>query len=146
MTKVTELKGPDQCYCLASRRSARYLTRLYERHLAPSGMTSSQFSILALLAHTPNMTVADLADAMEMERTTLVRTIKPMKEAGWIKEGAEKLGRAVVLVITRAGHQQHRRGQPFWQAAQAAFEREVGRQAAAQLRSVAVKALSRTEG
>ena len=143
---ITKLKGPYQCYCLATRRSARYLTRLYERHLAPSGMTSSQFSILALLDHTPDMTVAELADAMEMERTTLVRTIMPMKEAGWIEEGAEKLGRAVVLGITRAGLQKLKQGRPLWQAAQEAFEREVGREAAAQLRSGAIKSLARMEG
>ncbi len=143
MTKVTELPGPDQCYCLASRRSARYLTRLYERHLAPSGMTSSQFSILSFLDHVPNMTVAELANVMEMERTTLVRTIKPMREVGWIEEGAEKLGRAVVLGMTKAGLQKLEEGRPLWQAAQEAFEQEVGQEAAMQLRSVAMKSLSR---
>ena len=146
MTKTTQLKGPDQCYCLASRRSARYLTRLYERHLVPSGMTSSQFSILSFLNHTPDMRVAELAHAMEMERTTLVRTLKPMKDLGWIEEGVEKVGRAVVLGVTQAGLERLRQGRPLWQAAQKAFEQDVGKEAAAQLRRVALMALSRTEG
>ena len=146
MTKTIQLKSPDQCYCLASRRGARYLTRLYERHLAPSGMTSSQFSILSFLDHTPDMTVADLAHAMEMERTTLVRTLKPMKDLGWIEEGAEKVGRAVILGITRAGLEKLRQSRPLWQAAQKAFEQDVGKEAASQLRRMALTALSRAEG
>lgn len=145
MTKMTELTGPDQCYCLASRRSARHLTRLYERHLAPSGMTSSQFSILSFLYHKPDMTVAELANAMEMERTTLVRTIKPMKDAGWIEDGPEKIGRAVILGISPGGLEKLEQGRPLWRAAQEAFERQVGNEAAAQLRSLAITSFSRAE-
>jgi DNA-binding MarR family transcriptional regulator len=146
MTKMTELTGPDQCYCLASRRSARHLTRLYERHLAPSGMTSSQFSILSFLDHRPDITVAELANAMEMERTTLVRTIKPMKAAGWIEDGPEKLGRAVILCVSQAGLKKLEQGRPLWRAAQEAFERQVGNEAAAQLRSLAITSFSRAGG
>jgi DNA-binding MarR family transcriptional regulator len=142
---MTELTGPDQCYCLASRRSARHLTRLYERHLAPSGMTSSQFSILSFLDHQPDMTVAELADAMEMERTTLVRTLRPMKDAGWIENRPEKMGRAVVLGITRAGLEKLEQGIPMWMAAQEAFERQVGKAAAGQLRRLAITSFSRGE-
>jgi DNA-binding MarR family transcriptional regulator len=145
MTKMTELTGPNQCYCLASRRSARHLTRLYERHLAPSGLTSSQFSILAFLHHKPDMTVAELANAMEMERTTLVRTIKPMKDAGWIEVGSEKIGRAVVLGISKRGLKKLEQGRSLWMAAQAAFERQVSKEAAAQLRRLAITSLSRAE-
>lgn len=141
MTELAELTGTDLCYCLASRRSARYLTRLYERHLAPSGMTSSQFSILSMLEHRPHMTVTELAGAMEMERTTLVRSIKPMKEVGWIAEGGEKLGRAVLLDITQAGRRKLKQGRPMWEAAQLEFEQKVGKEAAAQLRSMAILSL-----
>lgn len=145
MAKATKLTGPDQCYCLASRRSARYLTRLYERHLAPSGLTSSQFSILSLLDHASDMTMAELARAMEMERTTLVRTIRPMRDAGWISEDAEKAGRAIVFTITQAGIKKQRQGRPLWQAAQKEFEQEVGKGPASQLRTVALAVRSRAE-
>ena len=142
MTELDELTGTDLCYCLASRRSARYLTRLYERHLAPSGMTSSQFSILSMLDYRSSMTVAELASAMEMERTTLVRSIKPMKEAGWIVERSEKLGRAVLFAITPVGLRKLKRGRPMWEAAQLEFEQKVGHEAAAQLRNMAILSLA----
>jgi DNA-binding MarR family transcriptional regulator len=108
-------------------------------------MTSSQFSILSFLDHMPNMTVVALANAMEMERTTLVRTLKPMKEAGWIEEGAEKLGRAVVLGITRTGLRKLQQGLPMWRAAQKAFEQGVGKDAAVLRRSVALASFSHLE-
>lgn len=136
-------QGSDQCYCLASRRSARYLTRLYERHLAPLDMTSSQFSVLSILHHTPHLTVAGLAAALEMERTTLVRTLKPMKLAGWVDDSGVRTGRAAVLAMTPAGRRKLEQGIPLWQAAQQAFEDEVGRDAAWQLRAMALATFSR---
>ena len=121
--------------CL-SRRSARFLTRLYERYLEPAGLTSSQFSILSLLEHRPLMTVAEVADGMEMERTTLVRALKPLKEAGLVVEGDEKLGRAVKLNISSLGTKKLNVGRPYWEAAQRAFEVAVGKENAARLRQM----------
>ncbi|KAF1015094.1 MAG: hypothetical protein GAK31_02582 [Stenotrophomonas maltophilia] len=138
------LRPSDQCYCLASRRSARYLTRLYERHLAPLQMTSSQFSVLSILHHEGRATVAVLAAALEMERTTLVRALKPMKLAGWVNDAAAvKAGRAAVLTLTAAGRRKLERGIPLWQAAQQEFEDEVGRDAADRMRTLALAALTR---
>jgi DNA-binding MarR family transcriptional regulator len=133
LTREKAIEGPDACYCLASRRGARFLTRLYEHRLAPSGLTSSQFSILSLLDYQPGMTVVGLANRMEMERTTLVRTLKPMKEAGLVAEGAEKQGRAVTLHMTKAGARKLAEGRPYWEAAQREFEDKVGPNDASQL-------------
>jgi hypothetical protein len=37
------------CHALAARKSDRYLSRLYDSHLAPTGLSVSQFAILGLL-------------------------------------------------------------------------------------------------
>lgn len=131
-----DVTGPDSCYCLASRRSARFLTRLYEQHLKPAGLTASQFSILSFLDHQPGMTVAELADALEMERTTLVRALTPLRARGLINEGSKKLGRAATLYNTRPGTTKLSEASLLWQDAQTAFENHVGRDAAMTLRDM----------
>ena len=131
---LKDVGGPYQCYALASRRGARYLARLYEHHFAPTGLTSSQFSILSLLAHEPDLTVVELAKAMEMERTTMVRTLKPLKDAGLIEECANRRGRAAMLHNTPLGFAKIKEAQPHWQAAQRTFEDHAGQEVAARLR------------
>lgn len=140
-----EVSGPYQCYCLASRRSARYLTRLYESHFEPTGLTSSQFSILSLLQHEPGLTVFELSNAMEMERTTMVRTLRPLKDAGFVEEGAEKQGRAVILFLTAPGMAKIEEAEPFWKAAQRAFEEHVGRDEASRLRDMMLTVIPQQE-
>src|SRR3954447_4935417 len=68
----------DECNCFALRQAARRVTQIYERHLGAVGLTAAQFTILAKLARKPRLPMADLADAMVMERTTLVRAMKPL--------------------------------------------------------------------
>ena len=140
-----DLDSPDVCYALAARRSARFVTRIYESCLEPAGITSSEFSILSLLEFTPAITVAELARKMEMERTTLVRALKPMREAGYVCEGEEKLGRAVTLVVSKAGLRKLAQAKPYWKAAQKAFEERVGKAEAAVFREMALVAVSRRE-
>lgn len=139
---LVDLDSPDVCYCLAGRRSARFLTRIYERHLEPVGLTSSQFSILSLLEHHAAMTVAELARGMGMERTTLIRTLKPLKDQGFVVEGHEKQGRAIVLFADTSGLSKLAQAKPYWEAAQQAFEDSVGKTQAARFRELAVAAAS----
>ncbi|BBA40089.1 MarR family regulatory protein [Burkholderia contaminans] len=100
---------------------------------------------MSLLEFTPAITVAELARKMEMERTTLVRALKPMREAGYVCEGEEKLGRAVTLVVSKAGLRKLAQAKPYWKAAQKAFEERVGKAEAALFREMALVAVSRRE-
>jgi DNA-binding MarR family transcriptional regulator len=131
---MMKLEGPDLCYSLAARRSARYLTRLYDRHIASTGLASSQFSILSMLECYPGISVAELARTMVMERTTLVRALKPLQEAGWVQSESAGPGRALRLSATRAGLRKVAEALPAWQAAQAEFEATFGQARAARLR------------
>ncbi|SAL77378.1 MarR family transcriptional regulator [Caballeronia peredens] len=137
-----EPEGPDACFCLAGRRSARFITRIFEAHLEPVGMTSSQFSILSILKHYPGVTVVELARRMEMDRTTLVRTVRPLKDDGCVVEGREKLGRAVTLHLSAHGAKRLDEGYPFWEAAQRDFEERVGKLEAARFREFALSVTS----
>ena len=78
------LPRPEECTCLAVRQAARHITQFYDQHLAPAGLRTTQFSILAKLKRLGPMTINTLADEMVMDRTTLGRNILPLERDGLI--------------------------------------------------------------
>jgi len=119
--------SPDLCYALTARKNARHLSRLYDSHLAPAGLTVSQFSILSTLSAKGPQKTADLADLLVMERTSLVRALKPLRAMGWIAPHPAAEGRGHELALTASGRKKTGAAVPLWRAAQRAFEAEVGR-------------------
>ena len=128
--------GPRLCYALAARKSARYLSRLYGSHLAPAGLTVSQFSILGLLRVHGRLKITELTDMLIMERTSLVRALKPLQAAGWVVAERSDINRAFDVTLSPSGREKVDEAIPLWAEAQAAFEGEVGRDRAIRLRKV----------
>jgi len=126
--------GPHLCYSLAARKNARHLGRLYDSHLVPVGLSTSQFSILALLEAHGRLKINELADMLIMERTSLVRTLKPLQASGWVVAERSGRGRALDVMLSPSGLEKVTEATPLWEKAQAAFEREVGRDRAIRLR------------
>ncbi|CAN7672306.1 MarR family winged helix-turn-helix transcriptional regulator [Rhizobium leguminosarum] len=125
--------GPHLCYALAARQNARHLSRLYDNHLAPAGLSVSQFSILSLLEAYQSLKITSLAEMLSMERTTLVRALKPLQAAGWVVAGRAS-GRAFDVTLSPSGVAKVSEAVPLWENAQAAFEREVGQDRAVRMR------------
>ena len=118
--------GPFACHCTAARRLARYASRIYERHLAPSGTTTTQFSILNHLRDSPQST-AELANILAMDRTTLVRALHPLLSTGLVASGmADKSSRQKVFSITERGLRKVAETAPLWSAAQLEYEQHLG--------------------
>jgi DNA-binding MarR family transcriptional regulator len=127
--------GPLACHCFAARKLARHVTKLYERHMAPAGITGTQMSILNFLQESGGLTTNELAAAMAMDRTTLVRALKPLQNDALVLSGtASEASRQLRFTVSTAGVRKIREATPFWIAAQHAYETEIGQQQARQLR------------
>ena len=126
--------GPRLCYALAARKSARYLSRLYGSHLAPAGLSVSQYSILRLLKEHGRLKITELAEILIMERTSLVRALKPLQVSGWVVAERSDNGRAFDVTLSPSGLEKVTDAIPLWAEAQAAFEGEVGRDRAIRFR------------
>jgi DNA-binding MarR family transcriptional regulator len=107
------------------RRVARAMSRLYDQHLAPTGLKTTQYSVLANAARAA-LPVAELADRLGTERTTLTRNLKPLCQAGWIVLVPGQDSRQRIVTITDAGRAKLQEAWPAWRAAQDAFERQLG--------------------
>jgi DNA-binding MarR family transcriptional regulator len=127
------------CYALAARKSARHLSRLYDSHLAPAGLSNSQFSILGLLEMEGRLKFTELADLLIMERTSLVRALKPLQASGWVVAERSESGRAFDVTLSPSGLKKLAEAKPLWAEAQAAFEGEVGRDRAIRFRDQILK-------
>lgn len=131
----------DSCNCFASRKAARLITKLYEDHLAPAQLTSSQFALLAHLDEVGQASIRELVDALAMERTSIVRALQPLERDGLALQGPDREdARRNVVKLTAAGRGRLRQAVPLWQAAQAEFERRCGGELARQMRDT-VRAL-----
>jgi DNA-binding transcriptional ArsR family regulator len=72
------------CVAQSVVRAGRDITQFYDQFLAPSGLRTTQLSILARLRRLGPMTINALAAAMVMDRTILGRNIPPLKRDGLI--------------------------------------------------------------
>ena len=119
MTAICRTANPAGCNCLALRQAARHVTQFYDQFLAPSGLRTTQYSILARLQRKGPMTINALAAELVMDRTTLGRNILPLERDGLIAVGPGKSDRrSKELRLTGAGAARFRAARKGWQEAQ----------------------------
>lgn len=124
MDRPLDLRPCASCHCLAARRRARAITRLYDEHLRPHGLKATQFSVLATLALKGPTPIGALARGLGLERTTLTRSAAVLEQRGWIAGDRSPDPRARPIKLTVSGRRKLEAAFPAWQAAQhAAAER-----------------------
>jgi DNA-binding MarR family transcriptional regulator len=129
--------GPEECNCLAVRQAARHITQFYDQFLAPSGLRTTQFSILAKLRRLGPMTIKSLATEMVMDRTTLGRNILPLERDGLIAvEQGSRDRRSKELRVTAAGEASLQAGMKGWVQAQRQFEKAFGAKRTTDMRAI----------
>ena len=129
------LTQPDACYCAAARKAARVISRIYDNHLSGTGMSIPQFSILWILVRAGEITALELSNKLAMDRTTLVRALKPLQRDSLVVERrAEPKGRQLVYTISALGAVQVEQALPHWLAAQQEIETKMGRGRIGQIR------------
>ncbi|MBF2006109.1 MAG: MarR family transcriptional regulator [Chlorogloeopsis fritschii C42_A2020_084] len=72
------------CTCDRLRKLTRRVTQIYDWHLQPSGLRITQFSLLATLGAAKSVSVTELAEALGMDRTTLIRNLRPLERSGYL--------------------------------------------------------------
>jgi len=133
---MTKRATREECNCFALRQAARFVTQLYERHLSQAGVTAAQFTILSRLANHPDIAAAQLADDLVMDRTTLVRALKPLqRDALVVANTSEQDTRMLVYRLSAGGQRRYERARELWQDAQAEFEQHLKRDRAKALRA-----------
>jgi DNA-binding MarR family transcriptional regulator len=128
------------CACANLRRASRVVTKYYDAMLRPSGLHVSQFTLLQALNTAPEISQKQLAELLEIDSTTLTRTLAPLRRKGWllVETGADR--RELRLSLTAAGKREYKRALPYWQSAQKGLEQALGKETWNRLIDVAVRA------
>ena len=133
---VETLPRPEDCNCFAVRSAARHISQFYDQFLAPIGLRTTQFSILAKLKQRGPLTINALAKDMVMDRTRLGRNI-PLERDGLIRiEPIASDRRAKELHLTNAGEKRLQAALKGWSQAQAQFQTTFGTKRAGELRAL----------
>jgi DNA-binding MarR family transcriptional regulator len=107
------------CACRNLRRTARAVTQLYDDSLRPSGLRITQFTPLVAVALSEPVPITRLADALDLDRTTLARDLKPLTERGLLEITTGEDKRTRMVRLTSQGREAITRAYPLWQQAQA---------------------------
>src|ERR1700752_2514308 len=94
---------PAICNCLALRQAARHVSALYDRHMAPEGITTAQYSMLAKLLRLGPQTIGAPAALVVMDRTTTTRAVRPLARDKLVTISPGKDERTRIVTITPAG-------------------------------------------
>lgn len=128
MTKELDMSARENCVCFNLRWVTRVVTQFYDAEMRRHGIRPTQGTILASLQAKDSWNMADLSDWLGMERTTLVRNLRPLQRDGFVEVAGGGRGNRVELTITAKGRKQVEKLTPAWKSAQCAMVKTLGEQ------------------
>jgi DNA-binding MarR family transcriptional regulator len=128
------------CTCGSLRKASRRISQFYDAALAPVGIKSTQFSILAEVERGSidgPLSMCELATAMVMDRSTLGHNLRPLERDDLLSLRLTLTDRRKRHVaLTRKGKATLQRARRLWRTAEGRFEKMFGKRHAADLREV----------
>jgi len=126
MSKQLDMAAAENCVCFNLRWVTRAVTQFYDAEMRRHGIRPTQGSILASLNSKDSWNMAELSDWLGMDRTTLVRNLRPLQRDGFVKAVGGGRGNRVELTITTKGRNQVEKLTPAWKSAQCAVVKTLG--------------------
>jgi DNA-binding MarR family transcriptional regulator len=114
--------------CIAGRLRLlnRVVTNLYDDALRPFGVKLSQGNVLAVTAKLGVARPAQVCDILELDTSTLSRTVDRMVANGWLEVVPDEDGRSQPFRLTAEGRKLMERALPAWEQAQAQARKLLG--------------------
>ena len=114
--------------CIAGRLRLlnRVVTNLYDDALRPFGVKLSQGNVLAVTAKLGVARPAEVCDILELDTSTLSRTVERMVANGWLEILPDDDGRSHPFRLTDEGKRLMEKAIPAWETAQAEAKKLLG--------------------
>jgi DNA-binding MarR family transcriptional regulator len=126
MTKELDMAMAENCVCFNLRWVTRVVTQFYDAEMRRHGIRPTQGTILSSLIAKESWDMAELSDWLGMDRTTLVRNLRPLQRDGFVEVSGGGRGNRVALTITAKGRKQIEKLTPAWKSAQCAVVKTLG--------------------
>ena len=124
--KTGAAAAPAGCSSLKLRQLSRRVSQHFDHVVCAAGLKTTQYSLLSHVVRLGPIRPGDLADAMEMDASTLTRNLQPLVTQGWVEVGPGDDGRSRVVTATDAGRAKRAQAQLEWKRAQLAFNARIG--------------------
>jgi DNA-binding MarR family transcriptional regulator len=128
MTNELDLDSMDNCVCFNLRWVSRSFAQFFVGELNHHGLLPTQTPILGLLAAMPEASMAEVSEWLAMDRTTLVRNLRPLERDGLVIASGKGRGNKVSLSLTTKGRDTLEKFLPDWRTAQQKVINTLGKQ------------------
>jgi len=123
----------NRCYCVALRKASRRVSSLYDEALAEYGITLAQFSLMRRLQSGQPLSVSELAERLELDRSTVGRNVKLLVNKGLIEQKAGSDLREAELSLSQTGATLLTKSEGSWKQVQVNIEAKLGTHGTQQL-------------
>jgi DNA-binding MarR family transcriptional regulator len=106
------------CVCFALRKATRAVTQFYDHALKAHRLRVTQLSILVAASLHGSAPLAELAEVLGMDRTTLLRNVRPLVRRRLLKVSPAADSRRTEIRATASGRALLGRVYPDWKRAQ----------------------------
>jgi DNA-binding MarR family transcriptional regulator len=138
--------GIDDSVLVRARLLSRAVTGIYDDKLRPFGISSAQFSLLAVIGHAEPTTRAEIARLQHLDKSTLTRNLRTILSERWVEEvSATADGRSKPLALTAAGRELLLNARAAWLEAQAEAKALLGKDGMSAVISTADRILHPSE-
>ena len=124
------------CICVAVRKASRRLTAVYDEVLAPEGINLAQFSLLRNIRRSGPVSLTQLGEIVELDRSTLGRNVRVLERMGLVKATPGADQREAAVSLSPNGLATLNRSIPLWESVQTDIYARIGAQGAAQLEAL----------
>ncbi|MGH1348038.1 MAG: MarR family winged helix-turn-helix transcriptional regulator [Nannocystales bacterium] len=114
------------CLGLRARVIERVVSGIFDRQLRPLGLRNTQVTLLTAIAKAELVTPRALGQALDLEKSTVSRTLDRMIERGWVQTVEVEDGRSYGVRLTAVGEDTLLEAYPAWRAAQREVEALLG--------------------
>lgn len=94
------------------------MTQFFTAELQGQTLLPTQTPILTVLSMRPGARMADLSEMLGMDRTTLLRNLRPLERDGLVRIGEKGGGGPVQVFLTEEGEAALKKFLPQWRKAQ----------------------------
>ncbi|MCB2293399.1 MarR family winged helix-turn-helix transcriptional regulator [Clostridium algoriphilum] len=122
-------KHIQNCTCGDLRKTTRTITQFYDKMLQPTGLRSTQCSLLLDIFFNENISVSNLGNILLMDQSTVTRNVELLRKSGYIDIKKEELDcRKKCISITHKGLKKLEEATPILKKAQSKIENGIGKE------------------
>ena len=102
-TQVKTDGDSQSCINMQMLRASHYVLKVYDDAYRELGVRATQMPVIGLIARKGPITIRQIADEMESERSVMSRKLQVMEKNGWISEDPLTTGKEKSFILTEDG-------------------------------------------